>query len=99
MTTAQDGPAHAQPPTQKRKTTEAPVTETEWENELRLLFGEVLGLPDVDADDSFFDLGGHSLLASKLTRRVQEAFGIRIPVRRIYQVPTPATLAAYLHAA
>ncbi|MFF4246491.1 acyl carrier protein [Streptomyces sp. NPDC001822] len=62
------------------------------------MFGEVLGMPDVDVEDSFFDLGGHSLLASKLTRRVQEAFGIKIPVRRIYQAPTPATLAAYLYA-
>jgi acyl carrier protein len=98
--TASRPPAHDQPPTHNRATTkEAPVTETEWENEMRLLFGEVLGLPDVDADDSFFDLGGHSLLASKLVRRLQEVFGIRVPVRRIYQVPTPATLAAYLHAA
>lgn len=87
----------AEPPS-TYKTTEAPVTATEWETELCLLFGEVLGMPDVDAQDSFFDLGGHSLLASKLTRRVQEAFGIRIPVRRVYQAPTPATLAAYLHA-
>ncbi|MER5898070.1 MULTISPECIES: acyl carrier protein [unclassified Streptomyces] len=74
------------------------MTATEWERELCLLFGEVLGMPDVDVEDSFFDLGGHSLLASKLTRRVQEAFGIKIPVRRIYQAPTPATLAAYLYA-
>ncbi|MFE4455682.1 acyl carrier protein [Streptomyces sp. NPDC056796] len=74
------------------------MTVTEWERELCLLFGEVLGMPDIDGGDSFFDLGGHSLLASKLTRRVQEAFGIRVPVRRIYQAPTPATLAAYLHA-
>ncbi|MFD9504827.1 acyl carrier protein [Streptomyces sp. NPDC060035] len=62
------------------------------------MFGEVLGMPDVDVEDSFFDLGGHSLLASKLTRRVHEAFGIKIPVRRVYQAPTPATLAAYLYA-
>lgn len=74
------------------------MTATEWERELCLMFGEVLGMPDVDVEDSFFDLGGHSLLASKLTRRVQEAFGIKIPVRRIYQAPTPATLAAYLYA-
>ncbi|WP_327114681.1 acyl carrier protein [Streptomyces sp. NBC_01341] len=74
------------------------MTATEWERELCLLFGEVLGMPDVDEEDSFFDLGGHSLLASKLTRRVHEAFGIKVPVRRIYQAPTPATLAAYLYA-
>uniref|UniRef100_A0AAU2JWA3 Phosphopantetheine-binding protein n=1 Tax=Streptomyces sp. NBC_00049 TaxID=2903617 RepID=A0AAU2JWA3_9ACTN len=74
------------------------MTATEWERELCLLFGEVLGMKDVDAEDSFFDLGGHSLLASKLTRRVQDAFGIKIPVRRIYQASTPAALAAYLNA-
>jgi acyl carrier protein len=74
------------------------MTTREWESELCLLFGEVLGMPDVEKDDSFFDLGGHSLLASKLTRRVNESYGIKIPVRRVYQAPTPATLAAYLYA-
>jgi nonribosomal peptide synthetase DhbF len=75
------------------------VTESEWVNELCLLFGEVLGMPHVEPDDSFFDLGGHSLLASKLTRRIHESYGIKIPVRRVYQAPTPRTLAAYLCAA
>lgn len=51
-------PDRGHQPTQK--TTEAPVTATEWERELCLLFGEVLGMPDVDVEDSFFDLGGHS---------------------------------------
>lgn len=74
------------------------MTEAEWENELCLLFGEVLGMTDIEAEDSFFDLGGHSLLASKLTRRLRESFGIKIPVRRVYQAPTPGTLAAYLYA-
>jgi acyl carrier protein len=72
------------------------VTTSEWETELRGLFAELLGVPEVGAQDSFFDLGGHSLLASKLARRVRDAHGVTIPVRRLYASPTPQTLAAYV---
>ncbi|MFE2428216.1 acyl carrier protein [Streptomyces sp. NPDC059373] len=75
------------------------MTTQEWETELCRLFSEILGIPDVEAGDSFFDLGGHSLLASKFTRRVRDAHGVRIPVRRIYDAPTPQALATYLTAA
>lgn len=36
------------------------------EETLVSLYGDVLGLPRVGIDDSFFDLGGHSLSATRL---------------------------------
>ncbi|POM24997.1 Tyrocidine synthase 3 [Actinomadura rubteroloni] len=57
------------------------------------LFAEVLGVPEVGADDSFFDLGGDSLLAMRLLARVRAVFAAEIGVRALFADPTPAGVA------
>nr|QPI18728.1 nonribosomal peptide synthetase [Chromobacterium vaccinii]UTQ11566.1 NRPS [Chromobacterium vaccinii] len=66
--------------------------ESEREQLLARLFGEVLGLPQVGADDSFFDLGGDSIISIQLVSRARKA-GWRLTPRDVFQQPTVAALA------
>jgi amino acid adenylation domain-containing protein len=51
---------------------------------------------EVGVTDNFFDLGGHSLLASSLLARIQQEFGQRISMARIFESPTVEGLALLL---
>ena len=59
-------------------------------------FGEVLGLTDIGADDDFFERGGQSLLATKVIARIRDRYGLDVPLRVIFEAPTPAGLADVL---
>lgn len=64
------------------------------ERRVLAIFQNVLGLSVVGVHSDFFGLGGHSLLAAKLLSRVRAEFGLQVPVRDFFRLPTPAGLAA-----
>ncbi len=63
---------------------------------LATVFAEVLGVERVGRGDSFFELGGHSLLTMQLAARVRTAFSCELPLRTVFESPTPAALAERL---
>ncbi len=69
---------------------EAPDTPTE--DAIAEIWSNVLGRPcGIHAD--FFAMGGHSLLATQVQARLHARFGVRVPVRTLFEAPTIARLA------
>ncbi|MBP2479051.1 amino acid adenylation domain-containing protein [Crossiella equi] len=57
------------------------------------IWGEVLGIDQVGVEDDVFALGAHSLLATRVLARLNAVFGIELPLRRLFEATTVATLA------
>ena len=70
----------------------APSTPTE--EHVAGIVTALLQLEQVGIDDNFFMLGGHSLLGTQIIARVAETFGIELPLRSLFEVPTVRLLAA-----
>ena len=56
----------------------------------------VLKKNDIHPDDNFFEIGGHSLKAMQAASMIKEAFGINLPIRAIFENPSPRLLCLYL---
>ncbi|MBP5974299.1 amino acid adenylation domain-containing protein [Brasilonema sp. CT11] len=69
----------------------APRTPTE--QELAMIWTEVLKLKQIGIYDNFFELGGHSLLATQVVSRLREVFSLDFPLRYVFENPTIAELA------
>ena len=62
------------------------------------IWAVVLNLDGVGIHDNFFHLGGHSLLATQVVSRVNTVFQIDFPLRRLFETPTIAEMAAVITA-
>jgi amino acid adenylation domain-containing protein len=71
---------------------EAPQSETErW---LASFLTGLLGVARVGRDDNFFNLGGHSLMGAQLIAKVQQRFGVELPLRSLFDRPTIAEISS-----
>ncbi|NYI04382.1 non-ribosomal peptide synthetase [Allostreptomyces psammosilenae] len=69
------------------------TTRERHERLLREIFAAVLGLARVGADEDFFTLGGDSILSIAVSSRARKE-GVEISPREVFDLRTPAALAA-----
>jgi acyl carrier protein len=58
------------------------------EEVVREIWCEVLMLRELGVEEHFFDLGGHSLLITQILSRVEETFGVKLPMKTLFDAPT-----------
>ncbi|MBB5123150.1 thioester reductase [Streptomyces eurocidicus] len=67
--------------------------EGEVERALALMWGDLMEIDGIGADDDFFELGGHSLMATQITADIATLWDAEVPPRAFYENPTVAELA------
>ena len=70
---------------------EAPQGETE--TMLTAIWRDLLGIERISRNDDFFELGGHSLMAIQVLSRLQQAMGVSLKVKDIFEHSTLERLA------
>ncbi len=73
--------------------------ETETQTQIVAIWSEVLDQQTVGILDNFFDIGGNSLTATQVIARIRETLEKDVPLRTIFESPTPALLAEAVDAA
>ncbi len=76
----------------------AGLTPASIEAALATIWRELLGVSSVNPADNFFDRGGHSLMAARVLARIQSVFGVRLPLRALFDAPTLAQMVALISA-
>ena len=65
----------------------------EIEEELARIWSETLKISHIDRSAGFIELGGDSLLATKILHKIQDVFGVELPLRTIFELQTIRALA------
>ncbi|MEP2281001.1 amino acid adenylation domain-containing protein [Maribacter sp.] len=69
---------------------------TKVEKNIAAIWEKELSISGIGLDDNFFEMGGTSLMAQKVANAMMKTTGIRIPVTKLYQYTTIASLSLFL---
>lgn len=70
---------------------------TAMEEQLTLIWQQVLQIDQIGINDNFFDLGGHSLKATQVVSRMHQQHGLKLDLKTLFAFPTIAGLANALN--
>ena len=65
----------------------------ELEQAIASIWQEVLKSEKVGVHDNFFEMGGHSLLTTQVASRLRRSVGVEVPLHRLFEATTVASLA------
>ncbi|MDC1162582.1 amino acid adenylation domain-containing protein, partial [Tenacibaculum sp.] len=83
-----DRKALPEPDISELSTQEYVAPRNEDEEQLAIIWQELLGIEKIGIHDDFFELGGHSLLVIKLVANINETFNSNINVINVFEYPT-----------
>jgi amino acid adenylation domain-containing protein len=66
------------------------------EEQLAVLWCDLLHVERVGIHDNFFALGGHSLLATRLTAQIRIHLGVEVPIETLFEHPDLASQAEWI---
>ncbi|HXU82645.1 MAG TPA: SDR family NAD(P)-dependent oxidoreductase, partial [Polyangia bacterium] len=64
------------------------------EEQLAVMWRELLGVKEVGVNDDFFELGGQSLIAVRLFNKIRQKYSVDLPLSTLFEAPTIAQCAA-----
>jgi thioesterase domain-containing protein/acyl carrier protein len=70
------------------------VVEDDLTKRLVTIVGEVVGIRNPSIKANFFDLGGNSISAMRLVNRIQDSYGLQLPLATFFHAPTIELLAS-----
>ncbi|WP_406161761.1 beta-ketoacyl synthase N-terminal-like domain-containing protein [Streptomyces canus] len=88
----------ASPPGPEPASADSPSADMATYDLVAKLFAEILDLPEVEPDESFFDLGGDSLIAARLMVKVRETYPVELAPKELITAPTAEEFAALIDA-
>jgi len=68
-------------------------SQDEIEEEMTQIWSDTLKISPIGRNDSFFELGGDSLLATTILHKIQDIFGVELPLRTIFELQTIKAIA------
>ncbi len=69
------------------------------EEQLALIWEDILGIENISVASNFFQLGGHSLKGASLVARVQKTFDTDIKLKTLFEYPTIRSFAEQIQTA
>ena len=87
---AREEPLQRTPPSRAGADYLAPEGETQ--QRICEVWQQRLGISAIGVRDNFFELGGDSLAALPIISKLQDIFGVNIPLQRFFEAPTVAAL-------
>ncbi|MEM1181564.1 MAG: condensation domain-containing protein [Acidobacteriota bacterium] len=66
---------------------------TDTEAQLMRLWNDLMAVQEYGVDDNFFDLGGHSLLVPQMLLRIEQDFGVALPLGVVFEEATVRAIA------
>jgi len=88
--------AAVEPRAEAQPAKDAVAPRNDYERDVAAVWAELLGVDEIGVGDDFFELGGDSLLLMRVLARIEQRFGVELPLSALFPEPTVERLGSAL---